>query len=130
MAKDNIPFHSIIFPSSLIGTDDGYTLVHHLNSTEYLNYEKGEDGIPTKFSKSKGVGVFGINVLNLDISIDVWRYYLLINRPEIKDANFEWSDFGAKNNGELKNNIRNFCNRTFGYLKKKASNFKIDFAVP
>ena len=119
MAKDNIPFHSIMFPSSLIGANDNYTFVHHLNSTEYLNYEKDSEGVPTKFSKSKGVGVFGTDVYDFDVSIDVWRYYLLINRPEKSDANFEWSDFGSKNNGELKNNIGNFCNRTLKYLKKK-----------
>jgi methionyl-tRNA synthetase len=53
MAKDNVPFHSILFPASLKGTKEPWTLVHHLIATEYLNYEDG------KFSKSRGVGVFG-----------------------------------------------------------------------
>ena len=47
MGKDNIPFHTIIFPSSLLGTGDKYTLLHHIAVTEYLNYENG------KFSKSR-----------------------------------------------------------------------------
>ncbi len=47
MAKDNIPFHTVIFPASLIGTGDKWTLLHHINSCEYLNYED------KKFSKSK-----------------------------------------------------------------------------
>jgi methionyl-tRNA synthetase len=39
MGKDNVPFHTIIFPSSLIGTNEPYTLLHHVSTTEYLNYE-------------------------------------------------------------------------------------------
>lgn len=53
MAKDNVPFHSVIFPSCLIGADDNYSCVRHLVSAEYLNYED------SKFSKSRGIGVFG-----------------------------------------------------------------------
>ena len=56
MGKDNVPFHTVIFPSTLIGTGQNYTLLHHISTTEYLNYEDG------KFSKSRGVGVFGDNV--------------------------------------------------------------------
>lgn len=53
MAKDNVPFHAILFPASLKGTNQPWTLVRHIIATEYLNYETG------KFSKSRGVGVFG-----------------------------------------------------------------------
>lgn len=53
MAKDNVPFHSVMFPATLLGINKGYTLVSHIMATEYLNYEDG------KFSKSRGVGVFG-----------------------------------------------------------------------
>ena len=42
MGKDNIPFHTVIFPSSLIGADDSYTMLHHISTTEYLNYEDGK----------------------------------------------------------------------------------------
>ena len=47
MAKDNVPFHSIIFPSTLIGTKDNWTLLKHISAIHYLNYEDG------KFSKRK-----------------------------------------------------------------------------
>lgn len=50
MGKDNIPFHTIIFPATLMGTRDGYILLHQISVNEYLNYEGG------KFSKSKGRG--------------------------------------------------------------------------
>ena len=56
MGKDNVPFHTVVFPGSQLGTNDGdWTMLHHLSTTEYLQYEGG------KFSKSRGVGVFGNN---------------------------------------------------------------------
>uniref|UniRef100_A0A673GYV8 Methionine--tRNA ligase, cytoplasmic n=1 Tax=Sinocyclocheilus rhinocerous TaxID=307959 RepID=A0A673GYV8_9TELE len=68
MAKDNVPFHSVVFPCSLLGAQDNYTLVNHLIATEYLNYED------TKFSKSRGVGVFGDMAKDTGIPSD---FYLL-----------------------------------------------------
>jgi methionyl-tRNA synthetase len=119
MAKDNIPFHSVIFPCSLLGANDNYTLVHHLNSAEYLNYEVGEDGKPGKFSKSKGIGVFGDQISGIDINVEVWRYYLLMNRPESSDTNFLWTDLQTKNNNDLLPNLGNLCQRSlkFAYAK-------------
>ena len=61
MGKDNVPFHSVIFPSTCIGSNLDWTLVHKMSTTQYLNYEDG------KFSKSNGVGVFGDNVQSLNI---------------------------------------------------------------
>jgi methionyl-tRNA synthetase len=84
MGKDNVPFHTVIFPSTLLGTGQNYTLLHHLSTTDYLNYEDG------KFSKSKGVGVFGDNVVDTGIPSEIFRYYLLVNRPEKADTVFTW----------------------------------------
>ncbi len=112
MAKDNIPFHTILFPASLIGTGDQWNLLHHISSTEYLNYEDG------KFSKSAGSGVFGDDAISTGISPDVWRYYLLVNRPETQDTQFNWNDFQEKNNHELLANLGNFVNRTLVFLEK------------
>ena len=56
-----------------------------------------EDG---KFSKSRGVGVFGDNAMDTGIPAETWRYYLLSNRPEASDSAFSWPDFAAKNNDE------------------------------
>ena len=75
MGKDNVPFHTVIFPASLIGTKEDWTLLHHISTSEYLQYEGG------KFSKSDQTGVFGDDAKNTGIPCDVWRYYLLINRP-------------------------------------------------
>jgi methionyl-tRNA synthetase len=87
MGKDNVPFHSVIFPSSLIGSRQNWTMVHHINTTEYLQYENG------KFSKRKGTGVFGDNAKESGIEVECFRYYLLVNRPEKSDTVFEWKDF-------------------------------------
>lgn len=110
MAKDNVPFHAVIFPSSQIGADDGYTIVNHLVATEYLNYEDG------KFSKSRGVGVFGNQAQETGIPADIWRFYLLYTRPESQDSVFAWNDLMLKNNSELLNNFGNFINRGLAFL--------------
>lgn len=105
MAKDNVPFHSILFPSMLLGANMGYVTVSHIMATEYLNYEDG------KFSKSRGIGVFGTDARDTGIPSDVWRFYLLYVRPESQDSTFSWADLATKNNSELLNNLGNFVNR-------------------
>lgn len=113
MGKDNIPFHTVIFPCSLLGSGDPYTMLHHISTTEYLNFEGG------KFSKSRGVGVFGNDAQATEIPSEVWRYYLLSNRPESSDSMFTWDDFAAKNNNELLANLGNFVHRILSFLFTK-----------
>ncbi|CAF9934358.1 MAG: hypothetical protein ALECFALPRED_005932 [Alectoria fallacina] len=113
MGKDNVPFHSVIFPGSQIGTKEPWTMLHHLSTTEYLNYENG------KFSKSRGVGVFGNNAKDTGVPADVWRYYLLKHRPETADSQFEWRDFIAQNNNELLAKLGNFVNRIVKLVNSK-----------
>ena len=115
MGKDNVTFHTVIFPSTLIGSKQNWTLLHHLSTTEYLNYEK------TKFSKSKGIGVFGNDAESTGLPPEVWRYYLLANRPETSDTDFKWDDFIARNNNELLANLGNLVNRILSFTEK---NFK------
>ena len=119
MGKDNVPFHTVIFPGSEIGTGDKWTKLNHLSTTEYLNYENG------KFSKSRGIGVFGNQVKDIGISPSVWRYYLLANRPETSDTQFEWQSFVLANNSELLANFGNFVNRIVKFV-----NAKCDSTVP
>ncbi|QLG72978.1 hypothetical protein HG535_0E00620 [Zygotorulaspora mrakii] len=113
MGKDNVPFHTVIFPGSQLGTGDKWTLLHHLNTTEYLQYEGG------KFSKSRGIGVFGNNAQESGVSASVWRYYLASVRPESSDSHFSWDDFVARNNGELLANLGNFVNRLIKFVNAK-----------
>lgn len=110
MGKDNITFHSVIFPSTLIGTRQNWTKLHHIATTEFLNYED------IKFSKSEKTGVFGDDAKSTGIPCEVWRYYLLANRPESQDTAFTWSDFRNKNNGELLANLGNFSNRCLKFI--------------
>ncbi|TKC46853.1 hypothetical protein EI555_015263, partial [Monodon monoceros] len=112
MAKDNVPFHGLVFPCSALGAEDNYTLVSHLIATEYLNYEDG------KFSKSRGVGVFGDMAQDTGIPADIWRFYLLYIRPEGQDSAFSWTDMLLKNNSELLNNLGNFINRAGMFVSK------------
>ncbi|MCL2174932.1 MAG: methionine--tRNA ligase, partial [Treponema sp.] len=112
IGKDNIPFHTVIFPSSLLASGDNWTMLHHMSSTEYLNYE-GQ-----KFSKSRGVGVFGNDAIETGIPADVWRFYIFYNRPEKSDAMFVWDDFREKVNGELIGNFGNLVNRTLSFVTR------------
>jgi methionyl-tRNA synthetase len=110
IGKDNIPFHTVIFPSSLLASGKPWTMLHHMSSSEYLNYEEG------KFSKSAGVGVFGNDAQDTGIPADVWRFYLYYNRPEKSDTMFNWNDFTDKVNSELIGNFSNLVNRTFTFV--------------
>ncbi|KAI0523304.1 hypothetical protein KFK09_005699 [Dendrobium nobile] len=112
MGKDNVPFHTVMFPSTLLGTGENWTLLKTISVTEYLNYESG------KFSKSKGIGIFGNDAKDTNIPTEVWRYYLLTNRPEVSDTLFTWTDLQAKLNTELLNNLGNFINRVLSFVAK------------
>ncbi|KAL2127375.1 hypothetical protein VTI74DRAFT_10834 [Chaetomium olivicolor] len=113
MGKDNVPFHTIIWPASQIGSKENWTKVKHLSTTEYLNYEGG------KFSKSKGVGVFGTNARETGIDADIWRYYLLSRRPETSDSEFKWEEFIDVNNNDLLKNLGNLCQRVIKFCQAK-----------
>ena len=85
----------MLFPGSQLGTKDNWTKVNSLSLTDYLNYENA------KFSKSRGVGVFGNTAKDTQIHSDVWRFYLLSRRPETSDSEFKWQEFVDANNNEL-----------------------------
>ena len=95
-----------MFPGTLLGTRQKWTLVNRLMSTEYLNYEDA------KFSKSRGVGVFvfGNDARDSGIPSDIWRFYLIYVRPENQDSVFKWDDLMVKNNSDLLANLGNFVN--------------------
>ena len=112
IGKDNIPFHTVIFPCTLLGSPHNWTKLHHMSSTEYLNYEDG------KFSKSRGIGVFGTDAMETGIPADAWRFYIFYNRPEKQDFQFTWKDFQEKLNSELIGNLGNLVNRTLLFVNK------------
>jgi hypothetical protein len=87
--------------------------------TVLLLQQQNTSGGGTAFSKmsrlglccSLPAGVFGTDAVETGIPAEVWRYYLLANRPEAQDTDFKWSDLQARNNNELLKNLGNFVNR-------------------
>jgi methionyl-tRNA synthetase len=112
IGKDNVVFHSVIFPATQIGTGDLWTKLHHLSATDYLMYE-GD-----KFSKGRGIGVFGDSVQHTGVSADVWRFYLLSCRPETGDSEFTWDGLVSANNNMLLKNVGNFVSRVLRFVAK------------
>ncbi|MDD3341011.1 MAG: methionine--tRNA ligase [Bacilli bacterium] len=110
-AKDNIPFHTIIFPSLLLGVDENYKLPDKIISDEYITIE-GQ-----KLSKSKG-NYIAINDLLDRYPADSLRYYLISHEPVKKDTNFSWIDFIYSHNGELLGKWGNLVNRTLVFINK------------
>ncbi|CAL9215278.1 unnamed protein product [Arabidopsis halleri] len=111
MGKDDVPFHTVMFPSAQLGSGENWTVVKTISATEYLKYEGG------KFSQSECFGVFGNDVKDTNIPVEVWRYYLLTIRPEVSDASFEWKDLQAKLNNKLLS-LGNFVSRVLGFIAK------------
>lgn len=115
IGKDNIVFHTIIFPAMLMAWNDGnndkYILPQNVPANEFLNFEG------KKFSKSRGWGIDVDEFLEL-FPADNLRYTLASNLPENKDTDFYWKEFQMKTNGELADIFGNFVNRTFIFAHK------------
>ncbi len=111
IGKDNIPFHTIIFPATLMGTNEGFILPYNVPAMEFLNYEG------MKFSKSKGIGVFLKDVRELPYPPDYWRMALTMVMPETGDTDFTWEEF-AKAVNELADAYGNLVNRVLVLSKK------------
>jgi len=105
IGKDNIPFHSIIFPALLKASGENYNEPNLISSTEFLTFE-GQ-----KFSKSRRIGIWIDEALEL-LPADYWRYALISMRPETGDVDFGWGVLEEKINAELNDAIGNFANRT------------------
>ena len=105
IGKDNIPFHAIILPAMLIASGESYNLPTIISATEYLMFE-GQ-----KFSKSRRVGIWIDEALEIIPEPDYWRFVLIRMRPEGKDTNFTWSEFVRIINDELNDDIGNYIHR-------------------
>jgi len=115
IGKDNVVFHTIIFPSILMAWNDSnpdkYILPQNVPANEFLNFEG------KKFSKSRGWGIDVDEFLEL-FPPDMLRYTLAANLPENKDTDFYWKEFQGRTNGELADILGNFINRTFTFVHK------------
>lgn len=118
MGKDNVPFHSISFPATLLGTGENWTKVDYLKGMSYLTFEGG------KFSKSEQRGVFAEDAVK-EFPADYWRYWLISNAPEASDSSFTFDLFVGVVNKDLNGVLGNFVSRV---IKMTAS--KIGAEVP
>lgn len=116
IGKDNIPFHTIIWPGMLIGYNDGneeqLNLPYDVPANEYLNLHGG------KFSTSRG-NVIGFNWILRQFQPDAVRYVLTAQAPETADVEFTWQDFMDRINNELVANWGNLVNRMVGFAYKR-----------
>ncbi len=118
MGKDNVPYHSITFPATLLGTGENWTKVDYLKGMSYLTFEGG------KFSKSENRGVFAEDAIK-EFPADYWRYWLMANAPESSDSSFTFDGFAGTVNKDLNGVLGNFAQRV---LKMTAS--KLGAVVP
>ena len=114
LGKDNVPFHAVNFPATLIGSGEPWKTVDVIKGFHWLTYEGG------KFSTSRGRGIFTDAALE-ELPADLWRWWLIANAPETADTDFTVARFAGDVNkdladvfGNLVNRITAFTLRTFG----------------
>ena len=112
MGKDNVPFHTLSFPATILGSGEPWKLVDYLKSFKYLNYDGGQ------FSTSRGRGVFMDQALSI-LPSDYWRWWLLSHAPESSDAEFTWENFQASVNKDLADVLGNFVSRVTKFAVSK-----------
>lgn len=114
MGKDNVPFHTLSFPATILGSEEPWKLVDYIKSFNYLNYEGGQ------FSTSRGRGVFMDQALAI-LPSDYWRWWLLSHAPESSDAEFTWENFQTAVNKDLADVLGNFVSRVTKFCRSKFS---------
>ncbi|MFI2236635.1 methionine--tRNA ligase [Streptomyces chrestomyceticus] len=112
MAKDNVPFHSVMFPATELGTREPWKKVDFLKAFNWLTYYGG------KFSTSQRRGIFTDAALEL-LPADYWRYFLIANAPESDDTSFTWELFSSSVNKDLADTLGNFVNRVLSFSRKR-----------
>ncbi len=112
MGKDNVPFHTLSFPATILGSGEPWKMVDHLKSFNYLNYDGGQ------FSTSQGRGVFMDQALDI-LPADYWRWWLLSHAPESSDSEFTWENFQQSVNKDLADVLGNFVSRITKFCRSK-----------
>ena len=112
IGKDNIPFHSIIWPAILMG-EGGLDLPYDIPANEYLMINGG------KLSKSRSNGgAIDIPSVLSRYDADSIRFYLSINMPDTHDTEFTWDDLDTKINNDLVATLGNYYHRCLSFTKK------------
>jgi methionyl-tRNA synthetase len=114
MGKDNVPFHTLSFPATIIGSGEPWKRVDYLKSFNFLNYDGGQ------FSTSRGRGVFMNQALEI-LPADYWRWWLLSHAPETSDSEFTWDAFQTDTNKDLADVLGNFVSRVTKFCRSKFS---------
>ncbi|NUP20684.1 MAG: methionine--tRNA ligase [Streptomyces sp.] len=112
MAKDNVPFHTVMFPATELGIREPWKKVDFVKAFNWLTYYGG------KFSTSQKRGVFTDQALEI-LPADYWRYFLIANAPESDDSSFTWEHFTATVNKDLADTLGNFVNRVLSFSRKR-----------
>ncbi|MGA5454222.1 methionine--tRNA ligase [Streptomyces phaeochromogenes] len=112
MAKDNVPFHTVMFPATELGVREPWKKVDYVKAFNWLTYYGG------KFSTSQKRGVFTDHALEI-LPADYWRYFLIANAPESDDSSFTWEHFTSTVNKDLADTLGNFVNRVLSFSKKR-----------
>lgn len=112
MGKDNVPFHTLSFPATILGSGEPWKLVDYIKSFNYLNYDCGQ------FSTSQGRGVFMDQALSI-LPSDYWRWWLLSHVPENSDSEFTWENFQGSVNKDLADVLGNFISRVTKFCRSK-----------
>jgi len=108
LGKDNVPFHAVSFPATLIGSGEPWKTVDVIKGFHWLAYEGG------KFSTSRGRGIFADAAL-AELPADLWRWWLIANAPETSDTDFTVSRFVADVNKDLADVFGNLVNRVIRF---------------
>jgi methionyl-tRNA synthetase len=109
LGKDNIPFHAVSFPCTLLGSREPWTTVDVIKGVNWLNYEGG------KFSTSSGRGIFLDQALEL-LPADRWRWWLTANAPETSDVDFSFPRFATDVDHDLADTFGNFVQRVLSFV--------------
>lgn len=112
LGKDNVPFHAVSFPCTLIGSGEPWKTVDIVKGVNWLTYEGG------KFSTSRRRGVFLDQALDL-LPADYWRWWLAFNSPENSDTDFTFERFAAGVNTDLADTFGNLVNRTIAFVENR-----------
>ena len=112
MGKDNVAFHTVSFPATILGSGEPWKTVDTLKAFNWLNWYGG------KFSTSQKRGVFMDQALEL-LPADYWRWHLTAYGPEGSDAAFTWEQFQSTTNKDLADVLGNFVNRIVKFTESK-----------
>jgi methionyl-tRNA synthetase len=123
LGKDNVPFHTVSFPATLIGSGEPWKTVDVIKGFHWLTYQDG------KFSTSRGRGIFTDAALE-ELPADLWRWWLIANAPETADTDFSIGRFAADTNKDLADVFGNLVNRAFRFTQRTFAGRVPDFGEP